>query len=86
MRSCVGSAASMANSRGLFARNASTGLHRELVPGTLEVYPLGEFGLLEICRHRFCHTENGKEDCGTFKNILEWRKEGTGYTVSRVIS
>lgn len=77
---------SMANFRGLFARNASTGLHRELVPGTLEVYPLGEYGLLEVCQHRFCHTENGKEDCGTFKNIMVWRKEGTGYKVSRVIS
>ena len=55
----------MANFRGLFARNASTGLHRELVPGTLEVYPLGEDGLLEVCQHRFCHTENWKEDCGS---------------------
>ena len=76
----------LANFRGLFARNAETGLRRELVPGTLEVYPLGEHGLLEVCQHRFCHTENGKEDRGTFKNIMVWRKEGTGYKVSRVIS
>ena len=76
----------MANFRGLFARNADTGLRRELVPSTLEVYPLGEHGLLEVCQQRFCHTENGKEDCGTFKNIMVWRKEGTGYKVSRVIS
>lgn len=72
--------------RGLFARNAKTGLHRELVPGSFEVYPIGDFGLLEVCEHRFCHTDNGKEDCGTFKNIMVWRKEGTGYKVSRVIS
>jgi len=77
---------SMANFRGLFARNASTGLHRELVPGTLEVYPLGEYGLLEVCQHRFCHTENGNEDCGTFKNIMVWRRDSTGYKVCRVIS
>ena len=76
----------MANFRGFFARNPDTGLRRELVPGTLEVYPLGEHGLLEVCQHRFCHTENGKEDCGTFKNIMVWRKESTGYKVSRVIS
>lgn len=76
----------MANFRDLFARNAGTGLRRELVPGSLEVYPLGEFGLLEVCRHRFCHTENGKDDCGTFKNIMVWRKEGASYKVSRVIS
>ena len=76
----------MANFRGLFARNAQTGLRRDLVPGTLEVYPLGEFGLLEVCQHRFCHTENGKEDCGTFKNIMVWRRDSTGYKVCRVIS
>ncbi len=76
----------MANFRVLFARNAETGLRRELAPGTLEVYLLGEHGLLEVCQHRFCHTENGQEDCGTFKNIMVWRKEGTGYKVSRVIS
>lgn len=76
----------MANFRGLFARNAETGLRREMVPGTLEVYPLGDFGLLEVCQHRFCHTENGSEDCGTFKNIMVWRKEGTSYKVCRVIS
>jgi ketosteroid isomerase-like protein len=76
----------MANFRGLFARNADTGLRRELVPGSLEVYPLGEFGLLEVCQHRFCHTENGKQDCGTFRNIMIWRREGDRYKVSRVIS
>jgi ketosteroid isomerase-like protein len=76
----------MASFRALFSRNASTGLRRELVPGTLEVYPLGDFGLLEICKHRFCHTENGKEECGTFRNIMIWRKDSTGYKVSRVIS
>lgn len=76
----------MANFRGLFARNADTGLRRELVPGSLEVHPLGEFGLLEVCKHRFCHTENGKQDCGTFRNIMIWRREGEGYKVSRVIS
>jgi ketosteroid isomerase-like protein len=76
----------MANFRGLFERNVGTGLHRELVPGSLEVYALGDHGLLEVCQHRFCHLENGKEDCGTFKNIMVWRKEGTGYQVSRVIS
>ncbi len=76
----------MAHFRGLFARNAETGLRRELVPGSLEVYPIGDFGLLEVCQHRFCHTEQGKQDCGTFKNIMVWRKEGANYKVSRVIS
>lgn len=76
----------MAGFRRLFTQATTADMHRELVPGTLEVYPLGDFGLLEICQHRFCHTENGTMECGTFKNIMVWRKEDEGYRVSRVIS
>ncbi|MBL7938373.1 MAG: DUF4440 domain-containing protein [Flavobacteriales bacterium] len=53
----------MAGFTRLFSQPATADIRRELVPGTLEVHPLGDFGLLEICQHRFCHTENGKQDC-----------------------
>ena len=76
----------MAGFRRLFTQQATADIRRELVPGSLEVHPLGDFGLLEVCKHRFCHTENGKEDCGTFKNIMVWRRDSTGYKVCRVIS
>lgn len=76
----------MAGFQRMFTNPATADMHREMVPGTLEVHPLGDFGLLEICQHRFCHTENGQEECGTFKNIMVWRKDGAGYKVSRVIS
>ena len=76
----------MAGFTRLFIQPETADMRREIVPGTLEVHPLGDFGLLEICQHRFCHTENVREECGTFKNIMVWRKEGAGYKVSRVIS
>lgn len=76
----------MAGFTRLFTQPATADMSREIVPGTLEVYPLGDFGLLEVCQHRFCHTENSKEECRTFKNIMVWRKEGASYKVSRVIS
>lgn len=76
----------MAGFRRMFAQATTADMHREMVPGTLEVYPLGEFGALEVCQHRFCHMENGEQQCGTFKNIMVWRKDSTGYKVSRVIS
>jgi ketosteroid isomerase-like protein len=76
----------MAGFRRLFTQPETADMRREIVSGTLEVHPLGDFGLLEICQHRFCHTENGQEECGTFKNIMVWRKEGASYKVSRVIS
>ncbi len=70
----------------MFARNASTGLHRELVVGSLEVYPINNYGAVETCLHRFCHVENGKDDCGTFKNIMIWKKVEDKWKVTRVIS
>ena len=36
-------------------------MRRELVAGTLEVYPVGEYGALEIGIHKFYGTVNGTE-------------------------
>jgi hypothetical protein len=74
------------NFKRLFDSNRDTGMRRDLVPGSLEVHPIGNFGVLEICQHRFCHQENGREDCGTFKNIMLWRNDNGTWRVSRVIS
>src|ERR1051325_3625465 len=48
----------------LFAQG--TKMRRELVEGSLEVYPIKDYGAIEIEAHRFCHIENGKDECGTF--------------------
>lgn len=61
-------------------------IHRDLVKGTLEVYPIKDYGAIEIGRHRFCHREDGKNDCGTFKFAMLWRKDGESWKLSRVIS
>jgi hypothetical protein len=70
----------------LFERNQNTGLRRDLVQGSLEVYPIKDYGALETCLHRFCHVENGKNDCGIFKNIMIWQKKDGQWKVTRVIS
>jgi len=61
-------------------------LKRELVPGTLEVYPIPNYGAMEIGSHRFCHTENGKQDCGTFKFVHIWQKKDGQWKITRVVS
>lgn len=68
----------------LFSRN--DGLRRDLVAGSLEVYPIKDFGAIEVALHRFCHVENGKDDCGTFKLLHVWKKTDAGWKVSRVVS
>jgi hypothetical protein len=68
----------------MFAQN--NGIKRELVPGSLEVYPIKDIGALEVGEHQFCHIENGKNDCGTFPFIIFWQKQDAEWKVSRVIS
>jgi hypothetical protein len=56
---------------------------RELV-GTIEVYPLANYGAVEIGIHRFRHT--GDSDTGEARFIQLWRlKDGT-WQLTRVIS
>ena len=69
---------------GVFANNHD--IRRTLVPGSLEVYPIKNYGAIEIGAHEFCHTENGKPDCGTFKFVQVWRYADARWTVARVVS
>jgi ketosteroid isomerase-like protein len=68
----------------VFASNPD--LRRELVPDTVEVHPLPGYGALQTGRHRFCHTENGKADCGTFSFAQVWRWAGGEWQVARELS
>ena len=61
-------------------------LKRELVKGSLEVYPIPGYGAMEIGAHTFCHLENGKQDCGTFKFVHIWQKKDGKWKISRVVS
>lgn len=60
-------------------------VHRELVPGTLEVYPLKGYGAVEIGIHRFTHPGD-PNNAGDAKFVHIWQlKDGT-WRVTRVIS
>lgn len=61
-------------------------IHRALVAGSLEVYPIKNYGAIEAGRHQFCHVENGKDDCGTFTFVHIWRKTRKGWKIARVVS
>lgn len=61
-------------------------IRRELVSGSLEVYPIKNYGAIEVGSHRFCHEENGRTECGTFKFLHVWRKTGQAWRLSRIVS
>jgi hypothetical protein len=62
------------------------GLKRELVKGSMEVYPIPGYGAMQIGAHTFCHLENGKQDCGTFKFVHIWQQKNGEWKIARVIS
>src|SRR5688572_3359159 len=55
--------------------NRETKVRRELVKGSLEVFPIKDFGAVEIGSHRFYYTEKGREEKldGTFKFVHIWK-------------
>jgi hypothetical protein len=57
---------------------------RELVPGSLEVYPLHGYGAVEIGVHRFHHP--GDSDVGEAKFVTLWQYKNGAWKVTRVIS
>jgi len=65
---------------------SASDIRRDLVPGSLEVYPIKDYGAIQTGLHTFCHTENGKPDCGTFKFLHIWRKKDGVWKITRVIS
>jgi hypothetical protein len=64
----------------------NNGLRRDLVKGSLEVYPVPDYGAMEIGSHTFCHLENNKQDCGTFKFVHIWQKKNGVWKITRVVS
>jgi len=74
------------NLKKLFENNKTTGLRRDLVKGSMEVYPINDYGAVETGLHTFCHDENGKQDCGTFKFMHLWQKKEGQWKITRVVS
>ncbi len=58
---------------------------RELVAGSLEVYPLAHYGAVEIGVHRFNHPGDAT-NVGEAKFIHVWREKDGVWQITRVIS
>jgi hypothetical protein len=44
------------------------------------------YSAIEIGSHTFCHLENGKQECGTFKFMHIWKRTGNDWKITRIIS
>ncbi|MEQ1516700.1 MAG: nuclear transport factor 2 family protein, partial [Usitatibacteraceae bacterium] len=66
-------------------KNVCGKFRRELVAGSMEVWPLGEYGAVYSGTHRFCQTGSGKcEGTGRFMHIL--RNQDGEWKITRVVS
>ncbi|MGM9483319.1 nuclear transport factor 2 family protein [Roseateles sp. NT4] len=62
---------------------------RELVPGSLKVWPIQGFGALMRGEHRFCHYKPGgtTQPCeGRAEFTILWRQQGSAWTITRAFS
>lgn len=66
-------------------KNACGNYSRELIPGTLRVFPIGDFGAIEQGVHRFCQSASGKCE-GMADFVMVWRKQDGAWQITRVLS
>ena len=69
---------------GLFKMNYV--LNRKLIPGTMEVYPIKDFGAIETGQHTFSHMENGQLQTAAYKFMQIWQKKDGIWRVTREIT
>lgn len=58
---------------------------RELIPGTLKVYPVKDFGAISQGVHRFCQLDSGKCE-GLADFVIVWHQEQGQWRITRVLS
>jgi hypothetical protein len=58
---------------------------RELVPGSLRVYPIKDFGAIAQGTHRFCQFKSGTCD-GAADFLIVWRNQSGTWNITRVLS
>lgn len=58
---------------------------RELVPGSLRVFPIKGFGAIALGSHRFCQFASGKCE-GLADFTIVWRQQESQWQITRVLS
>lgn len=59
---------------------------RELVPGSVEVYPIANYGAIEIGFHKFHNNQEPNAPSHPGRFVCVWHHTDTGWKLARVIS
>ena len=66
-------------------KHACGNFRRELVPDTLKVFPIKDFGAIAQGSHRFCQFASGKCE-GIADFAIVWRNQNGEWQITRVLS
>lgn len=71
-----------------FCGNDKPKLRRELVPGSLQVYPMDNYGAIQMGEHRFYISQNGQPEklTGIAKFTHLWQFRDGKWRITRVLS
>jgi len=61
-------------------------LTRRPIIESIEVYPIKDYGAIETGQHTFCHTENEKLECATYKFVHIWENKDGKWKIAKIIT
>jgi hypothetical protein len=67
-------------------KNICGKVSRELVAGSVEVYPIANYGAIEIGFHRFHNSEEPNAPSRPGRFVVVWHRTDKGWKITRVIS
>jgi hypothetical protein len=71
-------------------KNICNKVTRHLIPNSIEVYPIADYGVIEIGYHWFFNKQEPDEPTKASKFIIFWKKENdtkaTGWKITKVVS
>ncbi len=59
---------------------------RIIIQGSMEVYPINNYGAIEIGFHRFYNNQEPNAESKPSKFIIVWKKVDTNWTITKVVS
>lgn len=59
---------------------------RYIIPGSIEVYPINNYGAVEIGFHRFYNNQEPDAESKQSKFIIIWKKEDVNWRITKVVS
>lgn len=60
-------------------------VRRELIPASLRIYPVKDYGAIEEGEHRFCELATGRCE-GVAKFVIVWARSGSMWRITNVLS